>query len=132
MNQRKVSARYYLFEDVLWELPGFAGLKQTVSIVDLQMYAGYVWAREGGKGQCPVIHARRHKRDTSYFEAPWQGKPGSIRLVAKHQNLGGLLHEISHALGMRDKLTHGPAFRRRCSRLYQEYGGWDGKVNWDA
>jgi hypothetical protein len=130
MNQRKVSARYYLFEDLLWELPGFAGLKKVVPITDLQMYAGYVWAREAGKGECPSVKARRAKRDVSFYNAPWEGKPGSIHLIAKHQNLGGLLHELAHALGPHDKLAHGPAFRKRCIRLYREYGGWDGQVTW--
>lgn len=128
MNQRKVSARYYLFEDVLWEVPSFAGLKRQVPIGDLQLYAGYVWARESGPGSCPVVKPRRAKNDTSYF---LHGNPGSIHLIAKHQNLGGLLHELAHGLGPNDKLSHGPAFRRRCMRLYQEYGGWDGRVSWD-
>lgn len=131
MDQRKVSARYYLFEDVLWELPGFAGLKQTVPIDHLQGYAGYVWASEAGKGPCPVVKARRSKSDTSYFTGPWEGRPGSIHLIAKHQNLGGLLHELAHALGPHDKLAHGPAFRKRCIRLYRDYGGWDGQVTWE-
>jgi hypothetical protein len=64
MNQRKVSARYHLFEDLIWELPGFAALKRTVPIDNLQLYAGYVWAREGAKAPCPVVKARRPTNDS--------------------------------------------------------------------
>src|SRR4051812_26219269 len=94
MNQRKVSARYYLFEDLIWELPGFAALKRTVPIDNLQLYAGYVWAREGAKAPCPVVRTRRAKNDASFYEAPWNGRPGNIRLggrVAHHRNHRRLL-----------------------------------------
>lgn len=128
MNQRKVSARYYLFEDLLWELPGFSGLKRSVSIADLQAYAAFIWARERGRGEPPIIRARRCRSDTSFCI---HDKPATIHLIAKHQNLGGMLHELAHALGTRDKLSHGPAFRSRCIRLYRDYGGWDGQVNWE-
>jgi hypothetical protein len=99
---------------------------------DLQLYAGYVWAREKGSGPCPIVRARRAKNDTSYYlGSDIRGKAGQINLIAKHQNLGGLLHELAHALGHKDKLTHGPAFRQRCARMYREYGDWDGQVNWE-
>jgi hypothetical protein len=124
-RQRKVSARYYLFEDVLWEVPSFAHLRKRQSIPSLQLLAGLVWAREGGRGRCPIVRGKR-RNDTSYF------CDGTIHLVPKHRSLGGLLHEIAHALGPHDKLAHGPAFRKRCIRLYRVYGGWSGDVDWDA
>lgn len=129
MNQSKVSARYYLFEEVIEESPGFAALRTQRSMADLAMLAGIVWANEGGApGKCPILKTRP-KNDTSYFEA---GKPGTICLAPKHQNIGGLLHEMAHALGTRDKLTHGPAFRKRCLRFYKDYGGWSGEVDFEA
>jgi hypothetical protein len=121
MNQRKTSARYYLFEDLIWEMPGFARLKRPKSIERLQAIANRVWASEGGRGEPPAV-LRRRAQEVSYYLAGAH----RIRLVAKHQNLGGLLHELAHALGTRDKLTHGPAFRKRCLRLYKQYGGWSG------
>lgn len=123
MNQRKASARYYLFENILFETTGFARLRERKSIAELQLLTGLVWARERGRGQCPVVRPKR-KNDTSYFY------DGTIHLVPKHRNAGVLLHEIAHALGARDKLTHGPAFRKRCIRLYKLYGDWNGTVDW--
>lgn len=124
MNQRKTSARYYLFEDLLWETPGFAHLRQRRSIHDLQLLAGLVWAREGGRGKCPVVRSKA-RNDVSYY------CDGTIHLIRKHRSIGGLLHELAHALGPNDKLTHGPAFRERCIRLYKLYGEWSGNVDWD-
>lgn len=122
MNQRKTSTRYYLFEDVLWEVPSFAQLRQRRSIAQLQLLAGLVWAREKGKGKCPLVRPKI-RNDASYY------CDGVIHLVPKHRSVGGLLHEMAHALGPRDRLTHGPAFRRRCFRLYKTYGDWNGEVD---
>lgn len=124
MNERKTTARYYHFEDTIWETPGFANLKRVLSVGAMQLYAGLIWSREGGRGPCPLVRPRRSK-DHSYFLA------GVIHLAKKHRNLGGLLHEIAHALGTRDKLTHGPAFQKRCVRLYKTYGDWNGVVDWE-
>lgn len=121
MNQRKTSARYYLFEDMLWETASFAHLRRQRSMHELQLVAGLVWARERGKGKCPVIRAKP-RNDASYY------CDGVIHLARKHRSVGGLLHEMAHALGPNDKLTHGPAFRRRCFRLYRMYGDWSGNV----
>lgn len=123
MNQRKVSARYYLFEDMLWELPSFAHLRQRRPMADLHLLLGVVWAREGAARTAPTLKARA-RNDTSYY------CDGAIHLAPKHQSVGGLLHELAHALGHRDKLAHGPAFRERCMRLYKVYGDWDGAVDW--
>lgn len=123
MNQRKASARYYLFEDLVWTTPGFAPLRQRRSIHDLQLLAGLVWARERGRGKCPLVRPKT-RNDTSYF------LEGTIHLVPKHRNAGALLHEMAHALGSRDKLDHGPAFRNRCIRLYKTYGDWSGEIDW--
>lgn len=125
MNQRKTSARYYLFENLLETTAGFAHLRQRRSIPDLQLFAGLVWAREGGKaGKCPLVRPKV-RNDYSYL------CDGIIHLASKHRNIGGLLHELAHALGANDKLTHGPAFRERCIRLYKVYGDWSGEVDWD-
>lgn len=126
MNQRKTSARYYLFEDVIWENPSFAHLKRRRAMSELQVLAGLVWACEG-TGECPVIKARR-KNDASYYW--WPNR--TIHLAPKHRSVGGLLHELAHALGVHDKLSHGPAFRSRCLRLYKLYGDWSGQVDWDG
>lgn len=126
-RRRKVSVRYYGFEETLWQMPGFAGLTKPMSLAQLQLCAGYVWAREGGKGACPIV-ASRKATDHSYWIAT-NNASGSIYLARRHRNLGGLLHEMAHALGRRDKQDHGPAFRKRCLRFYREYGGWDGKVD---
>jgi hypothetical protein len=122
MNQRQVSARYYLFEDVIWETPSFEPLRRKRPISDLQLLAGLVWARENGKGKCPLVRAKL-KNDYSYHCGD------VIHLARKHRSIGGLLHEMAHALGPNDKLTHGPAFRRRCLRLYKTYGEWSGNVD---
>jgi hypothetical protein len=128
MNQRRVSARYYLFEEVLEATPAFAQLRKRASLSALQMHAALVWQAEKGRGACPAV-LRRRADDYSHYEVvPGSGKPGVIHLARKHQNLGGLLHELAHALGPNDKLTHGPTFRRRCLRLYKLYGGWSGEV----
>ena len=124
IRARKTSARYYLFEDILWEMPGFAHLKQRRSLADLHLLAGMVWACEGSTLPIPSLRARR-KNDSSYYI------DGRIHLAPKHQSVGGLLHELAHALGHRDKLAHGPAFRNRCIRLYKVYGDWNGEVTWD-
>lgn len=124
MDQSKTSERYYLFEDVLWETESFANLRRIQPLHDLQLLAGLVWAREKARGQCPVVRPRR-RNDYSYH------CDGTIHLAPKHRCLGGLLHEMSHALGSRDKLTHGPAFRRRCIHLYKTYGEWSGEVDFD-
>jgi hypothetical protein len=122
MNQRKTSTRYYLFEDMLWETPAFAHLRQRQSMHNLQLLAGLVWARECGKGKCPVIRSKP-KNDYSYH------CDHTIHLARKHRSIGGLLHEMAHALGANDKLTHGPAFRKRCFHLYKTYGEWSGNVD---
>lgn len=124
MNQRKVSARYYLFEDLLWEAPSFVTLKRCCSIHSLQLLAGLVWAREGGNGNCPIVRSKA-RNDYSYHCG------GTIHLARRHRCVGGLLHEIAHALGPNDKLTHGPAFRKRCIHLYKVYGEWSGDVDFD-
>lgn len=104
-------------------MPGFAELKVQRSIADLQLLAGLVWARECGVGSCPVVRPS-HKRDYSeYFYGS-----RAIALAPEHRCVGGLLHELAHALGINDKLTHGPAFRKRCLRLYKTYSAWNGEV----
>lgn len=123
MNQQKTSARYYLFEDLVWSTPGFAHLRRRRSIYDLQLLAGLVWAREKGKGLCPLVRPRDSK-DWSYF------CDGTIHLARDHRGIGGLLHELAHALGRNDKLMHGPAFRKRCIHLYKTYGEWSGAIDW--
>lgn len=122
MNQRKVSTRYYLFEDVLWESKSFAHVKRCRPIGELQLLAGLVWARERGKGKCPVVLPKERNDGSWYCD-------GIIKLARKHRSVGGLLHEIAHALGHNDKFAHGPAFRKRCMRLYKTYGDWDGQVD---
>jgi hypothetical protein len=122
MNQRKASARFYLFEDVVWECPSFAPLLKPKSIRELRYFAAWVWIREGAKGHAPTILPKA-TNDHSYY------MDGRIHLARKHRNVAGLLHELAHALGHHDKLAHGPAFRKRCFRLYQQYGGWSGKVD---
>lgn len=72
-------------------------------------------------GDCPRIEPLLSGR-TSYFI------DGKIRLLRKHRDVGTLLHELAHALGNRDKYTHGPAFRSRCLRLFKQYGDWNGEV----
>ena len=124
MNQARVSKRYYLFEEVLEETPGFAELRRRRPMTELQLLAGLVWATEKGRGRCPLVK-RRSKNDYSEYDHNTR----TVALASKHQNTGGLLHEIAHALGHNDKLTHGPAFRRRCMRLYKTYGDWSGVVD---
>ena len=124
MNQRKASARYYLFEDLLWETPSFAHLRKRRALSDLQLLAGLVWARERGKGKCPLVRGKE-TNDYSYY------CDGVIHLARKHRSIGGLLHEMAHAMGHTDKLTHGPAFRKRCFRLYKAYGEWSGQVEFN-
>ena len=128
-KQRRISKQYYLFEDVLWQLPGFVGLKKPISIAALQLYAGLIWTKEGRKDPCPLIRPRHSsqakEKPASYY------LDGVIHLLPKHRNLACMLHELAHALGNRDKQTHGAAFRRRCIRLYKEYGGWNGVVDWE-
>lgn len=121
MNQRKTSRAFYLFEQVLEEMPGFAQLRRPRSIAELQLLAGLVWACERGRGDCPRIEPLLRGR-TSYF------LDGKIRLLRKHRDVGTLLHELAHALGTRDKYTHGPAFKSRCLRLFKQYGDWNGEV----
>lgn len=123
MNQRKASARYYLFEDVIWEVPSFAPLTKRKPIRELRYLAAWTWIRENGKGPVPRVRARK-ANDHSYYQ------DGVVALARKHCSVAGLLHELAHALGHHDKLAHGPAFRKRCFRLYQQYGGWNGKVDW--
>lgn len=122
VNAAKTTRRFYGFEATLEEMPNFAALKKQRSLAELQLCAGYVWACERGRGKCPLVRPR--PGDTSYYV--WSTR--AVELAPKHRNFCGLLHELAHALGTRDKLEHGPAFRKRCLRLYMEYGGWDGKV----
>jgi hypothetical protein len=124
VNQSRVSGRYYLFEEVLEETPGFAQLRKRRSLAELQLLAGLVWAREGGKGKCPLVRRRKQNDYSEYIH-----DDRIVSLAPKHRNAGGLLHEMAHALGPNDKLTHGPAFRRRCLRLYKTYGDWSGVVD---
>lgn len=128
MNQRKTSARYYLFEEVVWETPAFAELRRARPLADLQLLAGLVWAREKGPGPCPTVRSIGRKDASFYLSSTKRGKAGVISLATKHRSVGGLLHELAHALGPNDKLTHGPAFQRRCIHLYKVYGGWSGEV----
>lgn len=126
MNQRKVTSRFYGFESVLEEMPGFAHLTRRRSIADLQLLAGIVWKAEGGRGKCPLVRTRERCKDNASF---YVYDDRIVHLHQKHKNFGGLLHELAHALGPHDKLAHGPAFRRRCLRLYQLYGEWNGRVD---
>jgi hypothetical protein len=135
MDQRKASARFYGFENTLWELPSSEGLRRRLSIPQLQLFAGFVWAKERGPNKCPVvrplpkINPQTGKKNlTSYYWPDWKPGGGTIHLLPKHRNVGSVLHEIAHALGRRDKLTHGPAFRKRCLELYKAYGDWSGSV----
>jgi hypothetical protein len=124
VNQSRVSSRFYLFEEVLEETPGFAGLRKRRSMAELQTLAALVWEAERGRGKCPLVKGRA-KNDYSEYNHNTR----VVALASKHRNAGGLLHEIAHALGFNDKLTHGPAFRRRCLRLYKTYGDWSGVVD---
>lgn len=131
MNQRKASAHYYLLEDILWDGPGGARLKKRRPMAELQLLAGLVWASERGRGPCPIVRARA-KNDYSEYRYPTKrGKPGVIDLTTEHRCIGGLLHEMAHALGVYDKLEHGPAFRTRAIRLYRDFGGWNGEIDFD-
>lgn len=125
MNQRKASARYYLFEDMIWEVPSFAELRKRRAMRTLRYLAARVWLAENARGPVPDIHPRLQNDFSEYVH-----DDRIINLAKKHRSIGGLLHELAHALGPNDKLTHGPAFRKRCFRLYQQYGGWSGKVDW--
>lgn len=131
MDQRKASARYYLFEDIVWETPSFADLKKLRPLKELQLLACLIWVREKGPGPCPSVRAIGNKPCSDYLTSGQRGVGGVISLAKQHQSLGGLLHEIAHALGPNDKLTHGPAFRKRCTRLYKDYGGWSGEIDWE-
>ena len=124
MNQRKTSRRYYLFEDLLWLTSEFAHLRKRRPMAELQLLAGLVWAREGGKGPPPVVRTRDVKDHSWYIPADH-----TILLARIHRNVGALLHEMAHALGPRDRYTHGPAFRKRCIRLFKTYGDWSGNVD---
>lgn len=121
MNQRKATADFYGFENTMRSMSAFAELRRRRSLAQLQLCAGYVWAREGGRGKCPIVRTI-YSVDRSYFQA------GVIYLLPVDWTVEVLLHEIAHALGTRDKLTHGPAFQRRCLHLYKTYGEWDGRV----
>lgn len=129
MNQRKVSARYYLFEQVLEQTPGFAALRRRRTMAWLRRLAERVWTMEGARGKCPVVQPRAALDCSNYVYTPGAGESGVISLAPKHRNSGGLLHEMAHALGHYDKYAHGPAFRRRCLRLYKDYGHWNGEVS---
>jgi hypothetical protein len=131
MNQSKVSARYYLFEDVLWEADSFAPLRVKKPLRELVALAELVWVTEGGKGPCPAVRGIGNASASDFTTSGKRGVAGVIRLASKHQSLGGLLHELAHALGPNDKLTHGPAFRKRAIRLYKVYGGWSGAIAFD-
>lgn len=131
MNQRKATVRFYSFEKTLEEMPGFALLRKRRTIAELQLVAGYVWAREGEKGPCPIVRSWEKSKESEYQYPASRGVPGVIMLGRKHRNLGTVLHELAHAMGMRDKLAHGPTFRKRCLRLYKVYGDWDGTVDFD-
>jgi hypothetical protein len=124
LKQHKATREFYGFEGVIEKMPAFAHLRKLRAIADLQLLAGLVWAREGGKGKCPLVE-HRWTGDTSYYLYRPDHK---IQLVAKHRNFAGLLHELAHALGTYDKIEHGPAFRKRCLRLYKTYGDWNGIV----
>jgi hypothetical protein len=123
MNQRNATARFIGFEDVIWQTPGFAHLKQRRKVADLQILAGLVWARERGKGKCPTVKPIPDGKCSWWVEAKRE-----VQLVPAHRSVGGLLHELAHALGVRDKYDHGPAFQRRCLRLYKTYGDWSGAI----
>ena len=131
MNQSKVSERYYLYEDVLWEAPSFKPLKAKKRIRDLVALAELVWVTERGKGPCPTVRGIGLAPASDFTYPTKRGAPGRIRLAKQHQSLGGLLHELAHALGPNDKLTHGPAFRKRATHLYKVYGGWSGEIDFD-
>lgn len=131
MNQSKVSERYYLFEDVLWEAVSFAPLIEKKPMAELVALASLVWAAEGGKGPCPIVRGIGKAEASDWTASPKRGVPSVIRLASRHQSLGGLLHELAHALGPHDKLTHGPAFRKRAMHLYKVYGGWNGEIAFD-
>lgn len=124
-EQSKVSLTFYCFEKTLEAMPGFAHLRRRRSLADLQLLAGLVWAREGGRGKCPTVSAI--PGHTSHY---WYDDR-RVTLAPPHRNAAGVLHEMAHALGPRDKLAHGPAFRKRCIRLYREYSEWDGTVSFD-
>lgn len=126
-KQRKQSIKVYGFEDLLFEFDGCETLKRRMPIAQLQLCAGYVWAREGEKRKCPVVRPKA-KNDFSQWHSGASDEGGTIYLTPKHRNLGGLLHEMAHALGRKDKYHHGPAFVKRCLRLYSFYGDWDGRV----
>lgn len=123
MNQRNATARFVGFEDVIWHTPGFARLKARRRIADLQLLAGLVWAREKGRGKCPTVLPICDGKASW-----WVAGKREIQLVPAHRSIGGVLHELAHALGPNDKLDHGPAFRKRCIHLYKTYGDWSGAV----
>lgn len=122
-RQRRESVRYFGFEDIIEKLPSFAELRRLRPVKELQDVALNVWHSEGGSGECfRVVAVPNGKYSWCHYTKR------TIELVPKHRNVGSVLHELAHALTMRDKLAHGPAFRRRCIRLYKVYGGWSGEV----
>lgn len=130
VKQAKATARFYGFEKVLETMPGFANLMKRRPLSELQLFAGLVWAKESGRGKCPVVRLKKAQDELKSWSM-YDYNTRTIFLLRMHHNVYSLLHELAHALGSHDKLTHGPAFRKRCVRLYREYGEWDGRVTWE-
>lgn len=126
MNQATATSHFVGFEEVLWSAESFAHLRRRWRTGDLQLLAGFVWARERGSGPCPAVLPIPDAKCSW-----WVADKREVRLVPAHRSPGGLLHELAHALGNHDKLDHGPAFRKRCIRLYKLYGDWSGEIAFD-
>lgn len=124
-KEAKVTLTFYLFEKTLEALPNFKHLCKKRKILELQVLADLVWLAENGRGAVPVVSAASGPKSHFWHEER------KITLIPKHRNAAGVLHEMAHALGVRDKQAHGPAFRTRCLRLYRDYGDWDGTVDFD-
>lgn len=121
MSQAHASRRAYAFNRGLLELSPY--LREDRPIAHLRSLSTVVWRREARlKHAAPKIVAGAGWDLGPKWGLTSYSQKGLIVLTRDQRNIGVLLHELAHALGPHDKLTHGPAFIERLVRLLHLYG----------
>lgn len=123
MNASAWGRRIYRWELTHLRVSDTPYLGWERSIDELRAMTARIWRHEAPAATpMPAVVAGRGCIGSSSLLSFYEPNQHRIVLCRQQRNFGVLLHEIAHALGPRDRISHGPAFIDRVLGLYVQYG----------